>query len=114
MGGGVVVGLGQENHADAEVGVLEEGLLDGLEVVLEELDRELGEHAGAVAGDGVGVDGAAVGEGLERGEGAVEHVVGALAVHLGDEADAAGVMLLIGGVEGGRDDDGRGRGGHVC
>jgi len=108
MGLRVVVTLGQENHANAEVGVAEEGLVDRGEVVLEELDRKLGEHAGAVAGNRVGVDRAAVGQGFQRRQGTVEHVVGALAGQLGDEANAAGIVFLISGIERRRNDLGHG------
>jgi hypothetical protein len=103
----VVVAAGEENHADAEVLVAEEGLLFLFEKFAEEFDGDLGEDAGAVAGDGVGVDGAAVREGLEGGDGAVDDIGRAFAGEFRDEADAACVVLLIRMVQGGRD-----RGGH--
>ncbi len=85
----------QEDHADAEVLVRRGGLFLLLEIAAENIVRELSEHARAVAGDGVGVDGAAVGEAFERREGARQHVVRALAVDLRDEAHAASVVLEL-------------------
>ena len=104
----VVVALGQEDHSHAEIGVAEEGLVDRGQVVLEELDRKLGKHTGSVAGDRVGVDGAAVGEGFERRQRAIEHVIRPLACQLGNEANAAGIVFLVSGIERRRNDLGHG------
>ena len=99
VGLGVVVVAGDEDHADAEVGVAEEGFALGGEVVLKELDGELGEQAGAVAGDGIGVDGAAVGERLEGRDRAVENVIRSFSGQLRNEPDATGIVFLFSGIE---------------
>ena len=57
------------------------------------------EDAGAVAGEGVGAEGAAVLEVFEDFEGLLNDGVGALAAEIGDESDAAGVVLEGGVVE---------------
>ena len=59
----------------------------------EELVRDLDEDAGAVAGDRVGADGTAVLEVLQDGERVLDELVRLLALEVGDEADAAGVVL---------------------
>ena len=53
-------------------------------------------HAGAVAGLAVGVDGAAVPDGLQRVDRQLDHLAARLAVDGGDQADAAGVVLVGG------------------
>ena len=55
--------------------------------------------AGAVAGLAVGVDGAAMPDGLQRGDRRFHHLAARLAVDRGDDADAAGIMLLARVVE---------------
>src|SRR5690606_33399424 len=96
---GVVVAARQEDHADTEVLVAEEGLLFLGEVLLKELDRDLGEEAGAVAGDRVGVDRAAVSQSLQRRHSAVENVIRSFAREFGNKPDAASVVFLIRRVE---------------
>ncbi len=53
--------------------------------------RERQEDAGAVAGEAVGVDRAAVLDAAQRGENQIEDAARRLTVHVGDEADTAGV-----------------------
>ena len=80
MADGIVAGLGQ---LDAERPAL----------LAQELVRDLDEDAGAVAGDRVGADGTAVLEVLEDGERVLDQLVRFLALEVGDEADAARVVL---------------------
>lgn len=107
---GVGVAARDEEHAYAEVRVtLEGGDAFAGKVVIEEWIRDLREQSGAVTGHGVGVNGSAVRKRLECRDGAVDDVVGAFAVELGNEADSTGVVLLVALVEGGGDDVGHGR-----
>ena len=62
----------------------------------EEILRHLQMDARAVAGLAVGVDGAAMPDGLQRFDGARHDFAARLAVDGGDEADAAGIVFLIG------------------
>ena len=59
--------------------------------------RDLDQDAGAVAGQGVGADRAAMGEVLENEQPLIDDGVAPGAFDVGDKADAAGVMF-IGGV----------------
>src|SRR5690606_37619675 len=63
------------------------------DVLAEEVLRDLHVDAGAVAGLAVGVDRAAMPDGLQRGDAGFHHAARRLAVERGNEADAAGVML---------------------
>ncbi len=93
VGAGRLV-LGQEHDADGVVAgrrQLEAGLL---RLGNEELVRNLHQHAAAVAGLGVGPGGAAMVEVQQDLETHAHDVVGLGVVHVGDEADAAGVVLL--------------------
>ena len=109
VGLGVFIAARQENHAHAQVLFAEKGFFALGQVGLKKFQRQLGEQAGAVAGDGIGVDGTAMGEGLEGVDGALEHVVGALAGELGDTPDTACIMFLISGIKRGRKDLGHGK-----
>ena len=109
VGLGVVVTARQENHADAQILFAEEGFFALGQVGFEQLERKLGEQAGAVAGDRIGVDRAAMGQGSKRVDGAAQHVVGALAGEPGDAANAARIVLLISGIKRGRKDLGHGK-----
>jgi hypothetical protein len=60
-----------------------------LALVLEEVVRDLNEHAGAVTGQRVGTDCAAVLEVGEDLEGVGDDLMRLAAVEVGDEADAA-------------------------
>ena len=95
---GLVV-VGQERDADGVRPARRQ--VDALlgEHGAEELVRDLGEDAGAVAGVRLGAGGAAVLEVLERGDGLLDDLVGLLPRHLRDEGDAAGVLLELGVVE---------------
>ena len=94
LGLGEVVVARQEEHADGEVAVFRDDAdAERLEVGAEEVVGQLGQDPGAVARAGIGVDGPAVGQGLEGGEGVLEHPVCALAIGPGDEADTAGIVL---------------------
>ena len=56
--------------------------------------RDLHEHAGAVAHQRIGADGAAMGQVFEHEQAVLDDLVRLLALHMGDEADAAGIMLV--------------------
>ncbi len=83
----------QEHHADAEIGILKQVALHLRDLRTKDLVRNLGEDAGAVAGLGIGVHGAAMNERTDAGERAAQDEVAALAVDVGHEADATGIML---------------------
>ena len=55
--------------------------------------RELQQHAGAIAGGGVGAGGAAVLEPAQNLGGVDDYVVAGVVADVADEAHAAGVML---------------------
>ena len=112
---------GQEGHADAVFAFGREGEAEGGAFAGEELVRNLNENAGAVAGFGIAAAGAAVGQVDEDLDAFGDDVVGFVAFDAGDEADAAGVVLVAGvvqplwggrwqgdGVGGGLGDRGRG------
>ena len=98
LGVGVVVR--QENHPDSEVSVVVEIVAEFLDLGLEKFVGDLSDHPCAVAGFGVGVHGATVGQGAQGLERILQDLVGAFAVDLGDKADAAGVVLIGGRVQG--------------
>ena len=66
-------------------------------LLAEELVRDLDQDPGAVAGQRVGAGGAPMGEVLEDLEALLDDGVALLALECGDEADAAGIVL-VGGV----------------
>jgi hypothetical protein len=74
-----------------------------LDLGAEEVVGDLGQHARAVAGLGVGVHGAAVGQGAHAADGAPQDLFRPLPVDAGDETDAAGVVLGGGIIEARRD-----------
>ena len=91
--------LGQEDHADA---VLAGGRqLDALLGHLFAVQRvgQLDQDAGAVAHQLVGADGAAVVQVLQDLQRLADDVVALLALDVGDEADAAGVVLVGGRIQ---------------
>ncbi len=63
-------------------------------LLAEEAVGNLHQHAGAVAHQRIGADGAAMGEVLEHGQTVLDDLVRLHALHLGDEADAAGIVLV--------------------
>ena len=63
-------------------------------LLAEEAVRNLHQHAGAVAHQRIGADGAAMREVLEHGQTVLDDLVRLHALHLGDEADAAGIVLV--------------------
>ena len=63
-------------------------------LLAEEAVRDLHQHAGAVAHQRVGADRAAMRQVLEHGEAVLDDLVRLHALHVGDEADAAGVVLV--------------------
>ena len=79
---GVMAGLGQldpERRAD----------------LLEKFVRDLHQDARAVAGQRVGAGGAAMGQVLEDLQAVLDDRVALAAFQIGDEADAAGIMLAL-------------------
>ena len=65
----------------------------------EKFVRHLHEDAGPVSGQGIAAAGTPVRQVLEDLEPLLDDVVGAHALHLGDESDAAGVVLRAASVE---------------
>jgi hypothetical protein len=90
----------QEDHSNTEIPVVVQVVSEFLNLRLEQLVGDLGDHSGAVACFGVCVHGSPMGEGAQGLESILQDLVGAFAAHMGDEADAAGVMLLGGGIQG--------------
>ena len=95
---GVVV-LGEEHRADGVLSGGGEFDVSRLEFGAEEFVRGSDEDSGAVAGGGVGADGAAVGEVAEDFHRELDDAVGGGLFEARDEPDAAGVMLGGGVVE---------------
>ena len=91
------VGARQEDHPDrGQIGL---GPVAGaLDVLVEEVDRNLDMDAGTVAGLAVGVDRAAVPDGLQRVDRRADDTPAGLAVGGGDQPDAAGIGLELGPV----------------
>ena len=98
------IGARQEHHADRHIGVLGDGVAGALDMFAEKVLGNLQVDAGAVAGLAVSVHGAAVPDRLQRLDPGKHHFAPRLTVDGGDEADAAGVMLIgrIIGVTGGQ------------
>ena len=102
------VGPRQVDHSDAvgaRLGQLRPLAVEGF---AEEAVRDLQQHAGAVAGVGLGAAGAPVVEAAEHLDGVLDDAVAAPALDVGYEADPAGVVLvprivqaLLGGKGGG-------------
>ncbi len=87
--------LRQEDMADGIVTGRGQLDLQLFALGLQELVRDLHENAGAVAGKRVGADRAAMLEVFEDGERVRDDLVALAALEIGDEADAAGVMLFL-------------------
>ena len=90
---------GEEAHTDAVVAGVGEVDAEAGGLGAEEGVGQLDEDAGAVAGEGVRAEGAAMLEVFEDFDGLLNDGVGALAAEVGDEANAAGVVLECGVVE---------------
>ena len=86
--------LGQEHHADRVVARRRQLEAFFLGLGDKELVRDLNQHAAAVAGLGIGAGGAAMVEVEQDLEAHPHDVVRLGVVHVGDEADAAGIVLL--------------------
>src|SRR5205085_4388905 len=82
-----------EQRADGVLAGLRKLEADFGGLAREEGVRNLHEDAGAVAGARVGADGAAVLEIAENGERVGDDLVRRLALDVGDEADAAGILF---------------------
>ena len=89
----VEVGARQEHHADRDAAG-RRAVADPLDLVVEEVLRDLDMDAGAVAGLAVGIDRAAVPDRLQRLDALLHHLAARLAVDRRDAADAAGVVLV--------------------
>ena len=63
--------------------------------LFEEVVRNLHQDAGAVAGKRVGADGAAMGQVLQDLEAVLDDFVARPGLQVGDEADAAGIVLAL-------------------
>ena len=89
----------EEEHGDAVLaGVRQLDALFG-HLGSEQAVRDLEEHSGAVAGERVGANGTAVGEVGECSETLVDDLSALAALDVGDEPDAAGVMIEPGVIE---------------
>jgi hypothetical protein len=99
VGLGVVIGRRQKEDADPEVAIGIEALTEFFDLAAEKFGRNLGEDAGAVAGFGIGIQGAPVSELADATEGPFEDGVGLAPLNVRDEADAAGVVLVGGMVK---------------
>jgi len=99
VGLGVVVRRRQEKDANPEIAVGIEALAEFFDFAAKKFGGDLGEDAGTVAGFGVGIEGAPVGELANATEGPFEDGVGFAPLDVGDEADAAGVVLVGGMVK---------------
>jgi len=87
-------GVGRhEELADAVVAGLGQVEAELAAFFLEEAMRDLHENAAAVAELGIGADGAAMVEILENAQAHRDDVVALAVLHVGDEADAAGIVL---------------------
>jgi len=93
--GGEVVG-GQEGDAD---GIAADGRQLEVDDRTEEVVRDLGQQAGAVAGVDLPAGSAAVLEIAKRRQCVDDHFVAAAATQIGDEGNATGVMLVRGVVK---------------
>jgi hypothetical protein len=90
----------EENQSDSQVPVVIQIVTEFLDLRLEKFVRDLRHHPSAVAGLGVRVHGSPVGEGTQRLERVLQHLIGAFAADLSNEANAAGVVLLGWGIQG--------------
>ena len=88
------VGLGQEHLADGDA-LVRQGVAAALDVLGEEVLRDLDMDAGAVPGLAVRIHRAAVPHGLQRIDAGLHHVPPGRAVERGDEAHAAVRVLVL-------------------
>src|SRR5581483_4580902 len=91
--------LRQEDEAGAVEALLRQVDAQASALAREELVRELHQDAGAVAGPRIAAAGSAVGQVLEDLQALHDDVVRALALHVGEDADAARVVLGRAAVE---------------
>ncbi len=89
------VGLGQEHLADGDA-LGRAGVAAALDVLGEEVLRDLDMDAGAVAGLAVGVHRAAVPHRLQRVDAGLHDVAPGAAIQRGDQAHAAVGVLVLG------------------
>ena len=93
----------QEDHGDREVLGRDGPCAEERRLAVEERARHLDKDPGAVAGLGVGVERAPVGQRLQGLQRVAHDPVLGPAVDVGDEAHAAGVVLELGGIQRMRD-----------
>ena len=91
--------LGQEHHADAVLARRRQAHALRGHLLAEERVGNLDQDAGAVAGERIGADRAAMGEVAQDLQTLLDDRVAFLALDVRDEADAAGVVLVGGVVE---------------
>ena len=82
-----------EQGADRVFARLRQGEAEPVGLLGEELVRDLHQDAGAVAGARIGADRAAVLQIAQDGERVLDQLVRFLALDVGDEADAAGILV---------------------
>ena len=84
----------QEDHADAVLARRRQGETQLGALAREELVRDLDQDAGAVAGSRIAAAGAAVRQVDQNLDALEDDVVRLLALDIGNEADAAGIVLV--------------------
>jgi len=94
VGLGIVVGSGQKKEADPEIALAVKALAKFFDFTAEKFGGDLGEDAGTVAGFGVGIESAPVGELADATKGPLQDGMGLAALDVRDEADPAGVVLM--------------------
>ena len=97
---GVVVR--EEEHGHAVIALVGQKLTLLLGFLAEEAVRDLEQHAGAIAGVALQAGAAAMLKVHEHGKRIVEHGMAALALQVGQRADAARVVFVAGSVQAGR------------
>jgi hypothetical protein len=85
---------GKEGHADAVLSGRRQGETELGALAREELVGDLNQDAGAIAGTGIAAAGAPVGQVDQNLDALEDNVVRPLALEIGNEANAAGIVLL--------------------
>ena len=85
---------GEKGHGHAKLARTEISMTGGGECFTEEGERDLGQHAGAIAGAGVGANASAMGQIDESGQGALDDLARGPTGDVDDETDAARIVLV--------------------
>jgi len=84
----------QEEVTDGILASLGQGDALLCHFLAEELVGDLQQNAGTIAHQRISTDGAAMGEVFQNEQAVLDDLVRLLALHMGDEADAAGIVLV--------------------